>query len=148
MNKNLTKIRALAISKMNEHMSELVNHQGWTFRFNHSKKSAGCCDRGASVPDHEVLDTILHEIAHALTPGHHHDQVWKRVARSIGANGERCYSDSSHTYARMISLATWVGTCPAGHGHHKFRAPNLRSACAICSPVYNVKNIITWRRRK
>ena len=27
-------------------------------------------------PGAEVKDTILHEVAHALTPGHGHDKVW------------------------------------------------------------------------
>ena len=32
-----------------------------------------------------MINTILHEIAHALTPGHKHDLVWKRKAEEIGA---------------------------------------------------------------
>jgi predicted SprT family Zn-dependent metalloprotease len=31
-----------------------------------------------------VLDIILHEIAHARTPGHFHDYVWESVARKMG----------------------------------------------------------------
>lgn len=32
-----------------------------------------------------LLNTVLHEIAHALTPRHHHDLVWKAKARELGA---------------------------------------------------------------
>ena len=32
-----------------------------------------------------MLNTILHEIAHALTPLHGHDLVWKTMARKVGA---------------------------------------------------------------
>jgi SNF2 family DNA or RNA helicase len=35
-------------------------------------------------PDAEVKDTILHEVAHALTPGNGHNDVWAAKAREIG----------------------------------------------------------------
>src|SRR5678816_592861 len=35
-------------------------------------------------PYDEVVDTILHEVAHALTPGHGHDNTWADKAREIG----------------------------------------------------------------
>lgn len=35
-------------------------------------------------PHDEVVDTILHEVGHALTPGHGHDNVWADKAREIG----------------------------------------------------------------
>ncbi len=44
----------------------------------------------------KILDTILHEIAHSLTPNHHHDHIWKRKAISIGCNGERCGGHKHH----------------------------------------------------
>lgn len=36
--------------------------------------------------NHEVhvIETILHEIAHALTPGNGHNHVWKEQARELG----------------------------------------------------------------
>jgi predicted SprT family Zn-dependent metalloprotease len=38
-----------------------------------------------------VKRTILHEIAHALTPKQGHNKQWKKMARSIGDDGGRCY---------------------------------------------------------
>lgn len=38
-----------------------------------------------------VTNTILHEIAHALTPNHGHNKFWKRKAIEIGCNGKRQY---------------------------------------------------------
>ena len=35
-------------------------------------------------PDFEVRNTILHEVAHALTPGHSHDNVWADKAKELG----------------------------------------------------------------
>lgn len=38
-------------------------------------------------PVRAVHDTILHEIAHMLTPGHGHDAVWRAEAVAIGSLG-------------------------------------------------------------
>lgn len=38
-----------------------------------------------------VKRTILHEIAHALTPKQRHNRVWKEMAIKIGHSGNRCY---------------------------------------------------------
>jgi SNF2 family DNA or RNA helicase len=37
-------------------------------------------------PDNEVICTIKHEVAHALTPGHGHDSVWADKAKEIGCD--------------------------------------------------------------
>lgn len=41
-----------------------------------------------------VKDTVLHEIAHALA-GHEakHGPVWQKIAKEIGANGQRVTKD-------------------------------------------------------
>ncbi len=40
----------------------------------------------------DFRDTVLHEMAHILTPGQNHNQNWKNVAIKIGCNGNRCHS--------------------------------------------------------
>lgn len=35
-------------------------------------------------PDNEVIDTIKHEVAHALTPNQGHNEVWITVAKQLG----------------------------------------------------------------
>src|SRR6188474_344117 len=37
-------------------------------------------------PEPDVIDTILHEIAHALTPGEQHGIVWQNKAREVGCS--------------------------------------------------------------
>ena len=39
-----------------------------------------------------VLNSILHEIAHALTPGSGHNAIWARQFKAIGGNGQRLAS--------------------------------------------------------
>ena len=38
----------------------------------------------------ENVDTLLHELAHARTPGAHHGPVWKNAAVEMGCTGKRC----------------------------------------------------------
>ena len=77
--------------------------QGWQFSFDHARARAGQCSHSKkliSLSKHfatsasraEVTDTILHEIAHALTPNRGHDRVWRNVALALGCNGQRCHS--------------------------------------------------------
>ncbi len=41
-----------------------------------------------------MLNTILHEIAHALSPERGHGRTWKRIAESIGAIPRARLSDA------------------------------------------------------
>lgn len=45
----------------------------------------------AARDDRDLLDTILHEIAHALTPGHGHDRVWR--AKLIELVEQACFGE-------------------------------------------------------
>lgn len=89
-----------------------LTRQGWRFRFDHARVRAGQCSYAKkiiSVSRHfatsasraEVTDTLLHEIAHALTPSHGHDRVWRSVALRLGCKGQRCHS-SRFMKARYI----------------------------------------------
>jgi predicted SprT family Zn-dependent metalloprotease len=71
--------------------------EGWKFKWSTVAKSThGRCSHGSKTimlnfhwvrkNDEEfVLDTILHEIAHALTPGAKHGPAWKAKAKELGA---------------------------------------------------------------
>lgn len=73
----------------------------WHFDWDRSQKRYGCCHYGPkkiTMSHHLVLhrtrervrNTILHEIAHALTPGTGHGKAWRAMALKLGCDGKRC----------------------------------------------------------
>src|SRR6476620_7955328 len=91
--------RDLATRLMREH-----NLVGWTFRFDHARRRFGSCRTREKVITlsrpltilntiDQVRDTVLHEIAHALTPGDGPGLRWRQKCREIGAKPARCYTD-------------------------------------------------------
>ncbi len=127
---------------------------GWTFAFDHAKTRAGQCDFGrrritvsrhiaSRVSEEDVDQVLLHEVAHALAgPRAGHGPVWRRTAASIGYTGSRLYDGPVAS-----ELAPWVGTCPAGHEHFRYRTPTRPLACARCSRRFDGRNLISWERR-
>jgi hypothetical protein len=72
--------------------------KGWKFAWNKRARAYGVCKyrvqrielSSVLIPHLKMEDiraTILHEIAHALTPGHGHDRVWRDVCIRIGGTG-------------------------------------------------------------
>lgn len=79
----------------NRLIEKYLGGQGWKFAWNNRKRAFGLCSYrkkeiqlsiflSETEPFDSVCDTILHEIAHALTPGAGHGPAWKAVARRIG----------------------------------------------------------------
>jgi predicted SprT family Zn-dependent metalloprotease len=127
---------------------------GWSFGFDHAKTRAGQCDFARkritmsrylavrSSPD-DVDQVVLHEIAHALAGARAgHGPTWRRTAAALGYTGSRLYDGPVAS-----ELAPWVGTCPAGHEHFRYRTPTRPLACARCSRRFDARNVITWNRR-
>jgi len=126
----------------------------WSFAFDHAKTRAGQCDfarRRITVSRHvavriseaDVDQVLLHEIAHALAgPRAGHGPRWRRTAASLGYTGSRLYDGPVAS-----ELAPWVGTCPSGHEHFRYRTPTRPLACARCSRRFDPRNVISWSRR-
>ena len=76
----------------------------------------------------QVLDTILHEIAHAMDYEERgdtdHGTNWKRIAIEIGCNGERCY-DLSEVKQPKMKYTTECGNC--GNTNGKMRNNGKKS---------------------
>lgn len=89
----------------NKAESLMLEHglDNWTFKWNNRRRSLGVCFYNRKqiqlsrfwiklVSYEKIIDTILHEIAHALVGFKHgHNHIWRAKAREIGANPNRCY---------------------------------------------------------
>jgi predicted SprT family Zn-dependent metalloprotease len=78
----------------------------WSLAFDRSARRFGVCSPSRKLislsrklvllnSEAEVRDTILHEIAHALTPGDGHGKAWKAMCIRIGAKPVRCYTNAT-----------------------------------------------------
>ncbi|WP_375400939.1 SprT-like domain-containing protein [uncultured Amnibacterium sp.] len=127
---------------------------GWTFGFDQARRRAGACDyakRRITVSRHlaagfsadDARQVLLHEIAHAIA-GHTaaHGPRWKAVAARLGYTGDRVWRGEVQTDA-----APWIGSCPAGHEHHRFRRPSGTHSCGRCSKRFSSAALIIWRHR-
>lgn len=94
--RTLDAIKEFALKKMAEH--NLIS-QGWKFVYNaRTVRRLGQCswvkkeielnvDHAKTSIMEQVVDTIMHEIAHALcSRGSGHGKEWKRMAYSVGAD--------------------------------------------------------------
>jgi len=83
------------------------NLKDWDFQFNDRRTCFGLCSYYKKTiylsrylvelnNPTRVMNTIKHEIAHALVgPSHGHNEVWKKQAIQIGCDGNRCYSTAN-----------------------------------------------------
>lgn len=134
------------------HMSRHLNMGLWELRFNHNMNHLGFCfhpkrkQRGRielsrhyvflNTPSF-VLDTILHEVAHALVgPGHGHDVVWQSKAIELGANPTPCKQ------AKM-PRGKYGAVCPCCRDvFRRHRRPSARADvfCKTCGPHRGILN--------
>ena len=143
----LAEVEALARGLLARHQAAGRLDADWSFGFDLSTMRGGVCryadkriDLSVSYCHRatraEIVDTLLHEIAHAIAGhAHHHDAVWRAVARAIGCTAERCH-DVDHTRAR------WVGACGCGRPWRRQRLSRrlrLGARCPRCG------GRIAWR---
>jgi SprT protein len=87
-------------------------------------------------PESEVRNTIMHEIAHSLTPRDTgHGRAWQIQMIKFGLKPERC----TKTVADLTKIGKyWYGVCPSGHKVGQWsRKPNAPRSCSKCSKYYN-----------
>jgi predicted SprT family Zn-dependent metalloprotease len=145
----LERVRHWAEALIRLHLDET-----WSFGFDNARTRAGLCnyDRkrisvsrllAARYEDDEIHQVLLHEIAHAMAgPRAGHGPGWKAVAADLGYEGKRL-----HDGAVASELAPWVGTCPAGHQHFRYRRPTRPLSCGRCSRRFDPVFRIEWQRR-
>lgn len=142
--------QAITLSK--KLISNHIELKDWTATINYRKRAFGVCNYSKKqielsahlVPvmtDDAIKDTIIHEIAHALTRGHNHDNVWKAKCIELGGNGQRLggadkYKDG-FTGQNIVQqkLAKYTMVCPCcGKKSYKNRKPTKTMSCGICCP--------------
>jgi predicted SprT family Zn-dependent metalloprotease len=129
---------------------ELKGHglHAWTFGLADTRRRLGVCKYrtrrieiaeyyARNSPPENVLDTLRHEIAHAIAgPAAKHGPAWKAVAIRLGATPRAC--DSSPE--TVMTPGDWQATCPACEKtFHRYRRPmsrgGYRCKCEARSPL-------------
>lgn len=158
---NITDAETLCLLHMEEHglMDKL-----WYFEFEDCKTSLGRChyiEEKITLSkwyvelneEKDVEDTILHEIAHALSflkygeKGRGHGVLWKQMCRKIGAKPNRLhqgiveYPNNHHKY---------IDDCVCGitYRMHRLRK-NSKYRCPKCNqPLFDSKEKKVWLSAK
>ena len=130
-------------------------NKGWRFTgFDRSVKRAGVCIGGRKEislsrlltenhSDDTVKNTILHEASHAVDNvirGYSdHSREWKEVARAMGCDGERCYSEVPEAVKALTYK--YEAFCPT-HGSIGgwTRRPKAgQRRCGKCKSIITIK---------
>ncbi|CAN5416765.1 hypothetical protein BH09PLA1_BH09PLA1_15130 [soil metagenome] len=139
---NLFEAKHLASDLMKRH-----GLLGWTFRFDHARRRFGSCQPRRKIITlsrpltllnglEQVRDTILHEIAHALTPGDNHGAKWKQACRRIGARPTRCYTQDEVIAPPQREAAYQIGCAKCLWWVDRRRLSRRQLVCKTCrSPV-------------
>lgn len=119
----------LGVRYMNEH-----NLRDWKFEVNNTASFYGLCKYNKKTiylssytifftTHEEVVNTIKHEISHALVgPHHNHDWVWRRKFIELGGDGKRC--------GRVMSIKKYEVKCDwCGR---KYRSANRKKKYGEC----------------
>jgi SprT protein len=120
----------------------------WIFRWQNKKRSLGTCSYGQKEIRlsrwyvelnnlEEVRDTILHEIAHALsyirygTKGIGHGRLWKKVCVEIGAIPRACSKDRLNSPKNHYK---YIDTCYCGITYKRHRISKFATySCPKCN---------------
>jgi predicted SprT family Zn-dependent metalloprotease len=113
---------------------------GWSFNFDNAKTRCGQCShkrKRITLSRYyaelnslaEVHETILHEIAHALTPGAGHGPKWRAMAQEIGAKPQRCADANVN-----MPAGKWRACCTCGYADilTRHRKPSRSLYCRRC----------------
>lgn len=112
---DLKQLEAIALQELRKN-----GLRGWSFGLSKTKRRLGACKYvqkrieiaeyyARNSPEASVLDTLLHEIAHALAgPTARHGPKWKAVAIRLGATPRSCESSGQ----AVVEPGDWQATCP------------------------------------
>jgi RimJ/RimL family protein N-acetyltransferase/predicted SprT family Zn-dependent metalloprotease len=148
-------IDAISQREMAKHLvTDPAAPNSWSFAFDSGKRRAGLCDytnRRISLSKHLVLlhtvdearQVLWHEIAHALCgKAEGHGKVWLATAKKLGYRADKFTGNKI-----AANTARWVGECPAGHEHFRYKRPTRPLSCGICGNGYSKQYLIRWTER-
>jgi ribosomal protein S27E len=98
-----------------------------------------------AMTDEAIKDTLIHEIAHALTKGHRHDWVWRRKCIELGGDGKATHTSDEKLIDSVELQSKYILTCPCcGNKTRIHRKPKREYSCSICSggrynPTYKLE---------
>ncbi len=96
------------------------------------------CRRAARYQDDEIHQILLHEVTYTLAGTRaSHGPRWRAIALDLGYQGKRL-----HCGAIADELAPWVGVCPHGHTHYRYRKPARNLACGARSHRLDAANLM------
>ncbi len=139
--------RALATSLLQAH-----GLTDWTFAFDRARRRLGSCQPQRkritlSAPlthlnDPQVVrDTLLHEIAHALTPGDGHGARWRATCLRIGARPERLAAPDEV----VLPPAPYALVCDrCGMRYPRYRRSRQRYSCGRCHRRGGAEAPLRW----
>jgi predicted SprT family Zn-dependent metalloprotease len=86
-----------------------------------------------------IVNTILHEIAHALVgPNHNHDDVWRQKAIEIGCDGLRIHNDVTIEKRYIVHC----NTC--NRDYQRSNKPSYQTSCGMCSNKFDSRFILVY----
>ena len=90
-------------------------------------------------PDAEIENTILHEVAHALTVGHGHDDVWATKARELGCSNTLPCSTYGFSPAAIDAIRSGADLLVSFEEQTirtpKYTITRLQDKCPTCGKV-------------
>ncbi len=125
---------------------------GWRFGWIDHKRTNGRCNHRTRTvelsrtltplrTEHAVRGTVMHEIAHTLTPGDGHGPKWKAQMRRFGLSDRYCSSDS----VDVSLIAKYKIVCKVhgitGYAH---RRSSVTKSCGRCSRKFNPDYLLRY----
>lgn len=130
----------------------------WQFKFDGAKRRNGCCNHSKKIislsrhyvrlnSEELVTDTILHEIAHALTPGAKHGPEWKSMCAEIGARPQRCKTNVASTRPNYVAICAHCGLAHTAYRLGKnMRQGKLYCNCLPIRTAMRISKPLVWKK--
>ena len=137
----------MELQKAEKKAKELIQKHkpDYSFVWDNAKVRFGCCNyRKKQISlsrelvqlntENDVVDVILHEIAHAIVgAGNGHNNIWRNKAIEIGCDGCRCYGNEVKT-----PKGKYQYQCPnCNRVINRYRRIKRPLSCGECCNKYN-----------